>query len=221
MSKRKIGITATVLLLLIVALVWAFHGRADAQVEKVKGMLGDGPPQPGQWEELRKEMDKLTPDQRRQVHEEMGQRRERQMDKDIDDFFKLPPDKRLAELDKRIKDMEKRRQEWEKRRPQPGQGGNPGGQQPGGGARAGGAGPGPGGMGPGPGGAGPGQGNANRGGGPGGRNRSPDARSGRTNQRLDNSSPQQRAQRSAYFAALQQRRLQLGLPANPWGGRGR
>jgi hypothetical protein len=68
---------------------------------------------------------------------------------------------------------------------------------------------------------GQGQANAGRGGGPGGgRNRTPEARSANRNQHLDNSSPEQRAKWMAYRAALQQRRIQLGLPADPSGGRG-
>ncbi len=212
MSKRKIGIMVAVLVLLMVGVVWALRRRDDPEVERLKHMLGDGPPQPGQFEQFRKEMEKLTPDQRRQVGEEMRQRRERQMDKQLAEYFKLPPDKRREELAKRIDEMEKRRKEREQRRaqsPQGDQGQNPGGQGPGGT-----------GQGQGPPGQGQGQGGSAGGGQGGGRNNNPTAQSTRNNQRLDNTSPVQRAQRLSYFAAMQQQRIQAGLPANPFGGRG-
>jgi hypothetical protein len=57
------------------------------------------------------------------------------------------------------------------------------------------------------------------GGPPAGRqNRTPQQSMAQRNKRLDRSTPEHRAQRSAYFAAMQKRRIELGLPA--WGGPG-
>ncbi|MCE5266889.1 MAG: hypothetical protein LLG00_03270 [Planctomycetaceae bacterium] len=193
MRKRTIAIVVAILVLLTVGAVWAcFRDRRDPQVETVKAMLGNGPP----TREIRQAMEKLSPDQRRQVHQAWGEQRQRQADKEIDDFFNLPPEKRVAELDKRIQEMEKRRKEWEQRRAEAqakAASGQSAGQTPG---------------------------RGNPGGPRGGRSSNPTARSERANQRLDNSSPAQRAQRQAYRTALQQRRIQLGLPVNPWQGRG-
>jgi hypothetical protein len=211
MSKRKIGIMAAAIVLLMVGAVWALRGRTDPQVEKLKRMLADGPPSPAQREQFRQEMQKLTPDQRRQLGQEMGQQWQRRANERAKGYFALPPDKRQDYLDKRIAEDEQRRKEREEQRKQRqqqaqgGQGGNPGAAKQGPG------------MGPGQGPSGPG----NPGGGPGGgQNQSPEARSAGRNQFLDNTSPQQRAQNMAYRAAMQQRRLQLGLPASPFGGRG-
>ena len=106
MSKRKIGIAVGVLVLLIGGTVWALMGRADAQVEKLKQMQDDlfanGRPQPDQFDQFRKEMDQLSPEQRRQVRDQAGEQMQRRMDKRIDDYFALPPDKRKDFLDKQI-----------------------------------------------------------------------------------------------------------------------
>ena len=115
------------------------------------------------------------------------------MNKQIAAYFAAIPDQRNAILDKQIQEMEKRRKEWEARRiDQMGQSQNGGttGQ------------------------AGQSQ-NANAGGGPRGvRATTPEAMEQRRNQHLDHSTPQQRAQRTAYFPqAVQQHRIALGLPA--------
>ncbi len=150
---------------------------------------------------------KLTPDQRRQLRQQLGQQWQRRANERAKEYFALPPDKRGDYLEKRIAEDEQRRKEREERRKQQqqaqgGQGGNPGGQ-------------------------GPGMGSAQGPAGPGIRRRTrrrpepnPQARSAGRNQFLDNTSPQQRAENMAYRAAMQQRRMQLGLPANPFGGRG-
>jgi len=198
MSKRKTGIAAVVVLLLIAAAAWAFWPRADAQVEKIKRMQDDmfagGRPNPDQFSQFRKEMEDLSPEQRHEVHEHMRDQMERRMDKQIDDYFALPPEKRKESLDKQIRDQESRRKEWEKRRGQAGQGQGGAGQTP-------------------P----PGAGQNASGGPPGGRNSGGEARSDRRNRMLDNTSPEQRAKRDAYRAAMQQRRIELGLPVG--GGR--
>jgi len=196
------------LVLLIAGVVWAFKGHADAQVEKLKRMqdqmFAGGPPKPDDFERMQKEMKDLTPDQRQQVWDHGRKNFQRQMEKQVDDYFAAPPEKRKEILDKQIQDMEKRRKEMEKRRKENGgQDGPPGG----GPGQAGQGGP-PGGTGAGP-------------GGPGGQNRTPQQQSERRNQMLDSTSPAQRAKMAAYFSDLLKRRAQLGLPAfpGPPGGR--
>jgi hypothetical protein len=192
MSKRRIGIAAAVLMLLIAGAAWALRPRSDAQVEKIKQMqdemLASGrPPRPEDFDRMRRETAQLSDAQRRQVGEHMRDNMQRRMEKQIDDYFALPPQKRTAYLDKQIQDEEKRRKEREARRaqdagnrsrnPQNGQGQS-----------------------------------ANAG---GGRNANPNARSEGRNRRLDGTSPDQRAKQAAYRAAMQQRRIALGLPPGP------
>ena len=213
MSKRKIGIAAVVLVLLIACVVWAFKSRADAQVERLKKMQDElfagGPPKPDDFDRMRKEMDKLSPDQQRQVWDHGRENFQRQIRKRVDEYFAASPEKRKEVLDKHIAEMEKMRKEMEKRRAagggQSGQpGGGPGPAGPGGGPAAGQGGP--------PGGPGTG---------PGGPNRTPGNPSEGRNRMLDSTSPAQRANMAAYMSALQKRRLELGLPPfpGPMGGR--
>jgi hypothetical protein len=191
MSKRKVGI-AIALLLLLCGTIWAVRSsRANAQLQKVRDLGKEARSDPEKRDQFRDAMKKLTPAQREQVFGDWQQERERHMDAEIAKHFALPPDQQLADLDKKIKEDEKRAKEHEARRAQ--NGGQPNQTGPG---------PGPGGNGN----AGP----------PGGRqNQTPEQKMQRRNQRLDHSTPQQRAQRTAYRAAMQQRRVQLGLPANP------
>lgn len=199
MSKRKFAVVAVVLLLLIIGTVWAVRSSlANSQLEKVKQMreaMAKLPRDQRRWEELGKEMDKLSEAQRDQLRDQRWAEAERRMKKRADDFFGAPPNQRKAVLDKQIADDERRRKERESNRAQGGPGGNLGG--PNSGAA--------------------GQGAANPGRQPGGPNRSPDARSANRNRRLDNTSPAQRASQAAYAAAMQKRRIELGLPATPPG----
>jgi hypothetical protein len=205
MSKRKIGIAAAVLLLLIAGAAWAIKSSlANSQMEKVKQMqeaMAKLPPDQRRqgWEGLQKEMGKLSDAQREQLWDQRRAEGERRMKKQIDDFLAAPPSQRNAILDKQIADEERRRKEREARRAQGGQGQNLGGPN----SSQAGAGQGP-----------------NAGQQPGGRNRSPEAQSANRNRRLDNTSPAQRAQQAAYFAALQKRRIERGMPASPGRGPG-
>jgi hypothetical protein len=214
MSKRKIGIAAGLLLLLIVGAVWAIkNSLANSQMEKVKqmqeGMAKLPPDQRRQgWDDLRKEMGKLSDSQREQLRDQRWADGARRMNKQIDDYFAAPPNKRNGVLDKQIADEEKHRKEREARRAQGGQGGGQPGWSPGGPNSS-------------PTGQGPNAANAGRQPG-GGQPRSPEARSADRNRRLDNSSPAQRARQAAYSAAMQKRRIELGLPPStgrPFGGR--
>lgn len=213
MSKRKVVIGVLVLVLLGVGMAWAFRNRTDPQVEKVKQLQaeafkeGGSPEQRRQnFELIHQEMEKLTPEQRHEVGREMHQNFERRMDQQIKDYFALSTtQERTAYLDKQIDEWEKRSKEMQKRFAQNGGqnrqggpgalgGGGPGGQ--GGGSQA-----------------GPGQGGP---GGPPPGGNSADARMQRRDARLDRSTALQRSQRSEYFADLRARRIQRGLPANPF-----
>jgi hypothetical protein len=113
----------------------------------------------------------------------------------MESYFNLPPERRQAELDRRIKAEEQRRQareeeraKRESQRPAPAAGSQPAG--------------GPGGE---------------RSGGGRGRSTTEEERNARSKRRIDRSSPQERAQRTEYRRAIDERRAQLGLPTR--GGR--
>ena len=211
MSKRKIGIVTAVLVLLIAGSVWAVHKiRADAQVARVKKMQDEmfagGRPKPGDFDRLQKEMANLSPDQQRQVRDHGRRNFQREMAKRVDEYFAAPPAKRKEILDKHIQEMEKMRKEMEKRRAE---GGGPSGPPGGGPNQVGASGGQTAGQGGPPGGPGTGSGGGD------GSNRTAQGQSERRNSMLDNTSPAQRANMAAYFSALQQRRMELGLPAFP------
>ena len=134
MSKRKITVGVVTIILLVVGSVWAFRSRTDPQVEKVKQMINEKTP-PEQrrqrWEQVRQEMDKLSPEQRDQVRGQMREGFQRRMDEQIKGYFTLPPKDRIAYLDKQINEMEKWRKERESATPSqakpPAQGGAGGG----------------------------------------------------------------------------------------------
>jgi hypothetical protein len=145
---------------------------------------------------VHKEMNKLNHAQRREVEQVMRENFERRMDKQIAAYFALPKAQRAAYLDKQIDEMEKMRKDREARQPRSGQ-------------------------------AGAGQSGGPRGGGPSQANpagpRPPpnlnsDAMAQRRAQRLDRTTATQRAMRATYFADLQQRRAQRGMPPMPGHG---
>lgn len=144
-------------------------------------------------QEMGAALEQLTPEQRDQLFPDRAERR-KQMEERLKKFFDLKtPEEKNAHLDEDIQRMEEMRQRFEQMRAQNAQNAPP------------------------PGGPPPGA-DAGQGGGPGfqGRSRDPDQR---FRQRLDNSTPEQRAMRTAYREAMIQRRQQLGLP--PMGvGRG-
>ncbi len=196
MSKKTITVTATILLLVIVGSVWAFRSRTDPQIEKIKQLGAEAfkedqsPEQRRQsFELIHQEMQKLTPEQREVVHQQGRQEFERRMDEQMDAYFALPPEERVAYLDKQIEEGEKRRKEWESRR-QAARGNAPqvaGGPMPNAGQRP-------------------------------PRSNNPGDRATRRNMHLDDLTPEQRAKRSAFFADMQKRRYELGLPPNPFHG---
>lgn len=158
-------------------------------------------------------MREVPPQYREQVGQQMGRLWEARERAETASYFALSPEKRQAELDRRIKADEERRKQWQAEREKRDQERAAGSQAGGFGGRGGqGGGPPPGGGG----GRGPGGGPG--GGGPPGGNRrgSEEARNDRSKRRLDQSTPEQRAQQSEYRRAMEERRTQLGLPS---GGR--
>ena len=144
----------------------------------------------------------LPPDLRRQAGREVGRLFAAREQAEMDSYFNLPPERRQAELDRRIKADEDRRKareaaraERESQRP----------AQPAGPPTAGGPGGPPGGAG------GPPTGRGR------GRSTTEDERNARSKSRIDRSSPDERARRTEYRRAIDERRTQLGLPTR--GGR--
>lgn len=138
--KKKNVLLVALLVVIAAGLAWAFlPAGPDPQVAKVaelqEKLFNQNPqiPREGRrqaFDELRQEMDKLTPEQRDTLMRDHPPPFMREMQRNIVAFFDLPEDKRKAELDKQIDDMEKRRKQWEKGRGERGKGG--GGRPPGG-----------------------------------------------------------------------------------------
>jgi hypothetical protein len=189
MSKRTVGIVVLALIVVVVGTVWALRSRPDAQVEKLKQMpekmLTGKPLQREQVEQFVKGIVQLRPDQRQKVGEYMGQIAQRMMQKQVNEYFALPADKRNDYLDKLILDQEKSRKEQERmeklakdrhavilREGPPTPTGAHGSTKP-----------------------------------------SPEAQSERRNKMLDNLPPEFRAKLTIFISDMQKRRVALGLPA--------
>lgn len=163
---------------------------------------------------LAERLEKIPPEQRREImrdfsEEERGNFRrvrrmiaEARMQKTIDEFFSLPPEKQNEFLDRQIDEMEKRRQEFSQRFaergmafPQMFQAGRPDGE----GRRdiTGSTGQ-----------QATGQSSTRR---PGRRSISPDARLQRMRNRLSETTPEERAKRMEYFRRLRQRMIERGI----------
>ena len=205
MNVRKVGVGIVLAGLAAGGIVWALSSRGtDPQVQKVQQLQAElfaekTPPEQRRqrFEVLRKETEQLSPEQREEVRHQMRQQFERRMQERVDAYFALPPEQRTAHLDQQIDAMEQRRKEWESRRARQGQT-QQGQTRQGQPRRDAGA----------------------RGRGGNRRNMSAEQRSQRRKQRLDRSTPEQRAKRTAYFDALRKRRQERGLPDFPR-GRGR
>jgi len=148
--------------------------------------------------QLRDVAEKLTPAQQRELRQ--GSDRGRGFERRISEYFALPPEQRIAALDKQIDEFENMRKEWEKRRAQGNNGQARGGGGGGGAGNVSAAGGGPGNWG-------------DRGNQP----REQRSRSDRLRERLDSSTPQERAQMAEYFTQMQDRRKARGLPPIRWG----
>ncbi|MCE5268141.1 MAG: hypothetical protein LLG00_09680 [Planctomycetaceae bacterium] len=208
MKRRRTIFLVGFLLMLLAGGAWIVFGRADSQVEKVKQiekeLFASGKrPSREDFEKFRKEVDKLSPQQRWQA---MSRGPGDRMRKEMDAYFNLPKDKRAAYLRDRIQEMEKHRAEMEANGP-------PKGLPPNGGPPPGANGQGPGGPPPGgPGGpGGPGQ-------------RDPARERERLAGMLGHLSPTDRARFSAFHDAMAKERMAMGLspmpapPSRPPGG---
>jgi hypothetical protein len=215
MGKRsKTSIAILILLLLIFGLYWMFSSREDAaQMQKVREMgvtlfTEKGPPDRSKMDAFRKEMDKLSDNQRHQMMEEHRQEMEARQEKHLDEYFAMDKAHRQAFLDAEIKRMEERRKEMESRGPE---GGPPPGPPPGGEG-----GPPPGGEG-GPPPDGPGGGR--RGGGGGGPHTRPAtgsvAEKNRRNHFLDHQAGPRGARMGEFISDMAERRAALGLSPMP------
>ncbi len=161
---------------------------------------------------------------RDQAGREIGRLFEAREKAEVNSYFTMPPEQRMAEMDRRLKEEDARRNAWEAERAQrQAQGGDRGGPRggPPAGFAGGPSGPGgPGGPGGGRGGAGggpPGGGGPGRGGPGGWGMRTEESRNMRSKQRIDSSSAESRARSLEYRRLKEQRRVELGLPAR--GGR--
>lgn len=186
MTKNRTRLVIGALgLLLLIGLGWAVGAyRSSARIARVQALaeqVSALPPEQSKAarEQLRVEMARLSPDQRRQVFEQGFDRR-------LDAYFAASPSERTAMLDRMIARFRSR----------PGSDGprtRPASPTKTVGTVASGSSP-------------------NRGGGRGSwRNLSPEQRDQRRRARLDRTTPEQRARRSEFFAALRARREQLGL----------
>lgn len=144
----------------------------------------------------------LPPDLRRQANQDVGRLLAAREQAELDSYFNLPPERRQAELDRRIKAEEDRRKAREAARAaRESQRSAP----PAGAPLAGGSGAASSGR------SGPPTGGSR------GRSMTEDERNARSKRRIDRSSPDERARRTEYRRAIDERRAQLGLPAR--GGR--
>ena len=88
----------------------------EQQVHFVRKMRPTHRPTPQEMTQMRKIMQEMSPEQRRTMMENMRKVHMREMDRQFDEFFKLPKVEQLKELDRRIAEQDKRRNEMQKRR---------------------------------------------------------------------------------------------------------
>jgi hypothetical protein len=234
-TGRIISIFVLVVMLLTGGTIWAMRGRGDARVQAMLDQTRDRMSKslsPEEWREgrdkFREEIEKLSPQEREKffskMREEGENRMEQREDERADAYMALSAKERAAYIDKQLAEEKAREKQREESRKKSGKGqkgsgrggGGPqgGGYTPGGGQSSAGGGPG-----------GPPT-NASGGGGrgPGGRG-SGESRAQRSKKRLDYSSPEHRAKRAIYYADLNKKRGEQGLPpigpgyGRPGGGR--
>lgn len=176
--------------------VLAVRGLVDEQIAELQKVARNEVPlsydSPG-FGAVMDRVRQLPPGLRTSAGREVGRLFAAREQAEMDSYFNMPPERRQAELDRRIKAEEQRRQAREaeraRRESQRAASGDPG---------------------PGPrGGPPPGA--------PRGRSATEDERNARSKARIDRSSPDERARRTEYRRAMDERRTQLGLPTR--GGR--
>ena len=180
------------------------RGLVDVQIEELRRIARNEAPlsydSPG-FNAVLERVRELPPDQRRQAGAEVGRLFAARERAEMDSYFNMPPERRQVELDRRIQAEESRRKAREAARSRrEGERGPQAAEQRGGGASV-----------PGRNGGGP------PGGRPGGRSATEDQRNSWRKSRIDRTSPGERARRTEYRRAMDERRTQLGLPTR--GGR--
>lgn len=236
-TVRNVAIGIVVVGLVALFLMWLFgffstppeiravQAVVDEQIQQLQRVArNEAPFDEGSFGAVFETMRQVPREYREQAGREMGRLFEAREKAEVNSYFSLPPEQRMAEMDRRLKAEEQRRQRWEAERAQRqaqggGRGGPPGGNatQDAGGRGRGGP---PGGFAGGPGGpGGGGRGGPPGGGGPGGPRgpRTEESRNMRSKQRIDASSAESRARGLEYRRMKEQRRVELGLPAR--GGR--
>jgi hypothetical protein len=210
MNKRLIVILSAIVLLSGSSL-WAylhFRNRPDPQVQNVQRMMADPEMQKLSWQERREkigqEMAKLTPQQREAARQAMRTRGEQRFQKQLDAYFAMSPQQKSDYLSQMITAGERFRAEREARRQQEAAAGNGSQGGPGGGPDS-------------PQNRTQASSGTNSGGGPGQGDRT-EQRLSRRADMLNQTTPEQRAQRTQFFQDLQAQRSAMGLP--PMTGRG-
>lgn len=214
--RKSVWISIVVVLLLLVggAITWALSDRPDPVVEEARRMrqLVFSPESRELPDEERRELreqltqiyENMTAEQRQEVRRQGREHGMQRMRERMKKYFALSDEEKVAYLDEEVDSMEERRQRWEQRNVE-GRGGPGLGRRGNGQAQAG-----------------------NRRGGEGsggprgdrGRTRSAEDRSERRRGMLDRTTAKQRAQFTAYFEDLNQRRKERGLEPMRF-GRGR
>jgi hypothetical protein len=197
--QRKKTLISLGLLFLLIGITYAWRAnRANAQYAKVKAMgdqmfanreVSQSPEERRQqWETMRRELDKLTPEQRKDLRKEGNKR----FTDRIKQYLAMAPADKIKFLDEQIQRQEQMRQQWEARRAEmAAQGGQGGGGGPGGPNAAGNPGP---------------NGEGRR------RPATQEERERRRKERLNDTSPEDRAARDIFFHDMSARRAALGLP---------
>jgi hypothetical protein len=232
---RNVSIGIVVLGLLALFVMWLLgFFSAPAEVRAVQSMVdeqiqhlervarNEASFEEGSMGVVFETMRQVPREYREQAGREMGRLFEAREKAEVNSYFAMAPEQRMAEMDRRLKAEDDRRKAWEAERAQrQAQGGDRGGQrsQQGGGPGRGGP---PGGFAGGPPGGGRGGppgggGGPPGGGGPRGGMRTEESRNMRSKQRIDSSSAESRARSMEYRRIKEQRRVELGLPAR--GGR--
>lgn len=221
---RTVAIGIVVLGLLALVMMWLFgffsappevravQALVDEQIQQLQRVArNEAPFEEGSFGPMFETMRQVPREYREQAGREMGRLFEAREKAEVDSYFSMPSEQRMAEMDRRLKGEAQRWQAWEAqraRRPAQGEGrGRP-----------------PGGLAGGPGGSGGpvnaggpgGRGGTPGGGRPGGQ-RTEESRNMRSKSRIDSSSAEARARGLEYRRVKEQRRVELGLPAR--GGR--
>ena len=239
LSKNKIIILSALLALLLLGSGYALYSyssnstlrqyqtlTAEMNMEKMRDMPAEERKE--YFENMKNLREKMTEPQKEKADDSMRERFQTQMSEKMNKFFALPPEERKAELDKEVDRMAAMMKNFGG-----GKGGAPGGANAqgrgqggapnvGNGNVAGGAiaqGRGPGGA-DGAGKGGPG-GPPGGGGSPWGRgnpNATPEEKNKRTSDRLDNSTPEFRAQMTEYWKLVGERAKEKGVQIPNFGG---